>query len=48
MSTTDNVSETQRLTDSEHICAFCQATFDVTKTTTCPLCDAEVVLRGER
>ena len=48
MSTTDNVSEPQRLTDSEHVCAFCQASFDVSQTSICPTCDAELVLRGER
>ncbi|WP_192498328.1 hypothetical protein [Halorussus halophilus] len=48
MSTTDNVSETRRLTDSEHVCVFCQGTFDVTQTTVCPMCDAEVIVRGER
>lgn len=48
MSVTDHVTERKRLAENEHVCAFCQAVFDVSETTDCPLCDAEVVVRGAR
>lgn len=33
--------------DDEHVCRFCQTEFDAERGT-CPECDAEIVLRGDR
>ncbi|UPV76191.1 hypothetical protein M0R89_09095 [Halorussus limi] len=42
-STDDEPTDTDR-----HVCAFCSSPFDASERTTCPVCDAEVVLRGQR
>ncbi len=33
---------------TEHACAFCDTVFDASERSTCPVCEAEVVLRGKR
>jgi len=31
----------------DHVCAFCQTAFD-SRNRVCPVCDAEIVFRGDR
>ncbi|UPV98770.1 hypothetical protein M0R88_09510 [Halorussus gelatinilyticus] len=46
--TTTLPTDDERTDPDRHVCAFCSSTFDASERTTCPVCDAEVVLRGQR
>jgi rubrerythrin len=46
--TTTYSTDDERPDADRHVCAFCSSTFDASERTTCPVCDAEVVLRGRR
>ncbi len=41
-SSSPNRNQTQ-----DHVCAFCQTAFD-SQNRVCPVCDAEIVYRGDR
>jgi rubrerythrin len=48
MTRTRTSNETERGEATEHPCAFCDTVFDASEQSTCPVCEAEVVLRGRR
>ncbi|SHK84625.1 hypothetical protein SAMN05444342_2380 [Haladaptatus paucihalophilus DX253] len=44
---TDAVGASSTSTNEDHVCAFCQTAFD-SRDRVCPVCDAEIVIRGDR
>ncbi len=44
---TDAVGANSDSIAKDHVCAFCQTAFD-SRNQICPVCDAEIVHRGER
>ncbi|MFC7081475.1 hypothetical protein [Halorussus caseinilyticus] len=48
MEASDDAPERRRTEATNHVCVFCGEKFDVGDRTTCPSCEATVVLRGTR
>ncbi|WP_458207084.1 hypothetical protein [Haladaptatus sp. NG-SE-30] len=47
MQFTDAVGAGDASAETNHVCAFCQTAFD-SQERVCPVCDAKIVVRGER
>ncbi|WP_435180258.1 hypothetical protein [Halorussus sp. AFM4] len=48
MATDDRQTDRRGTDAADHVCVFCGETFDPNERTTCPSCEATVVLRGSR
>ncbi|MFH5797561.1 hypothetical protein [Haladaptatus sp. CMAA 1911] len=44
---TDAIGASSSSATRNHVCAFCQTAFD-SRERVCPVCDAEIVFRGDR